>query len=124
MFHAVVLQGLQDNFGARHLIFCSAHRISVRLFGISGVINEFLGIKKGPLEEPAYRAWVLSPDGYTTLPMRLPTTRMIAVSFFMGRSVTGKARARQRLSACFETARIRADPQNCNQGVHHDETSY
>jgi hypothetical protein len=110
MFHAIVFQGLQDNFGACHLIFCSAHRISVRLFGISGVINEFLGIKKGPLEEPAYRAWVLSPDGYTILPMRLPTTRMIAVRFFMERSVNGKVPARQRLSARFERARFLAHP--------------
>jgi hypothetical protein len=60
------------------------------------VIIEFLGIKKGPLEEPAYRAWVLSPDGYTILPMRVPTTRMFAVRFFMGRSVSHKAHARQR----------------------------
>jgi hypothetical protein len=32
------------------------------------------GIKKAPSGGPAYRAWVLSPDGYTILPMRLPTT--------------------------------------------------
>jgi hypothetical protein len=61
------------------------------------VLIEFSGIKKGPLEEPAYRAWVLSPDGYTILPMRLPTTRMIVVKFFMVRSVNGKSNARQRL---------------------------
>jgi hypothetical protein len=42
---------------------------------------------------------VLSPDGYTILPMRLPTTRMIVVKFFMVRSVNGKSNARQRLSA-------------------------
>jgi hypothetical protein len=69
------------------------------------VIIEFSGIKKGPLEEPAYRAWVLSPGGYTTLPMRVPTTRMIAVRFFMGRIVRHKANARQRFSGRFETAR-------------------
>ncbi|WP_439603952.1 hypothetical protein [Shinella sp.] len=124
MFYAVVFQGLQDNFGARHLIFCSAHRISVRLFGISGVNIELLGIKKGPLEEPAYRAWVLSPDGYTILPMRLPTTRMIAVRFFMGRSVNGKVHARQRLSVCFETARIALSLGNGPPRTPRDETSY
>jgi hypothetical protein len=38
------------------------------------------GIKKAPSGGPAYRAWVLSPDGYTILPMRLlTTTRTIAV---------------------------------------------
>jgi len=49
---------------------------------------------------------VLSPDGYTILPMRLPTTRMIVVKLFMVRSVNGKSNARQRLSA-HSTATIR-----------------
>nr|CAI0338249.1 hypothetical protein SHINE37_42103 [Rhizobiaceae bacterium] len=88
------------------------------------MIIEFLGIKKGPLEEPVYRAWVLSPGGYTTLPMRVPTTRMIEVRFFMGRSVNGKAPARQRLSVCFAMARILARASNYNQRMHQDETSY
>ena len=26
-----------------------------------------------------FRAWVVSPGGYTALPMRVPTTRMIVV---------------------------------------------
>jgi len=38
------------------------------------------GHKKRPRQEPAYRAWVLSPDGYTILPMRAVTaTRTIAI---------------------------------------------
>jgi hypothetical protein len=36
MFYAVVSQRLQDNFGARHLVFCSAHRIPVRLYSYFG----------------------------------------------------------------------------------------
>jgi hypothetical protein len=38
------------------------------------------GHKKRPRQEPAYRVWVLSPDGYTILPIR-PTT--ITVAIFM-----------------------------------------
>jgi len=53
-----------------------------------------LDIKKGPLEEPVCRAWELSPDGYTILPMRLPTTRIIA-DVFMGRFDKGKSEKRQ-----------------------------
>jgi len=88
------------------------------------VIIEFQGIKKGPLEEPAYRAWVLSPGGYTTLPMRVPTTRMFAMRFFMGRSVSHKASTRQRLSRCSGMARIAACAENCGERLLRDETSY
>jgi hypothetical protein len=88
------------------------------------VIIEFLGIKKGPLEEPAYRAWVLSPDGYTTLPMRVPTTRIIEVRFFMGRIVSHKGAARQRFSGCFETARFRPASASGGRKLAQPETSY
>jgi hypothetical protein len=38
------------------------------------------GHKKRPRQEPNYRAWVLSPDRYTILPMRpVTTTRTIAI---------------------------------------------
>src|ERR1700730_5001342 len=40
------------------------------------------GRKKGPVGGPAYRAWVLSPDGYTILPMR-PLTTTITIAIFM-----------------------------------------
>jgi hypothetical protein len=36
------------------------------------------GHKKRPPEEPRLAHGWLSPDGYTVLPMRLPTTRMFA----------------------------------------------
>jgi len=39
----------------------------------------------------------LSPDGYTTLPMRHPTTRIAAI-FIMGAIDKQKSQARQRLS--------------------------
>jgi hypothetical protein len=41
-----------------------------------------------------FSAWVLSPDGYTILPMRLPTT-ISEIIVFMGRSVNGKYMPRQ-----------------------------
>jgi hypothetical protein len=88
------------------------------------VIIEFLGIKKGPLEEPAYRAWVLSPDGYTILPMRVPTTRMLAVRFFMGRSVSHKVYARQRFSRRVETARNPGHAAKRDPEARQAETSY
>jgi hypothetical protein len=88
------------------------------------VIIEFLGIKKGPLEEPAYRAWVLSPGGYTTLPMRVPTTRMFAVRFFMGRSVSHKVYPRQRFSSRTETARNPAHTAKRDPEALQPETSY
>ncbi|MEF0940061.1 hypothetical protein [Rhizobium sp. BR 362] len=38
------------------------------------------GHKKRPRQEPAFRAWVLSPDGYAILPMRsITTTRTVAI---------------------------------------------
>jgi hypothetical protein len=88
------------------------------------VLIEFSGIKKGPLEEPAYRAWVLSPGGYTTLPMRDPTTRMIAVRLFMARIVSHKDHRRQRLSGCFETARFWKWPAKGGCEAVQPETSY
>jgi len=39
---------------------------------------------------------VLSPDGYTILPMRRPTT-ISTLRFFMGRSVSHKSASRQRI---------------------------
>ncbi|CUX11394.1 hypothetical protein AGR8A_Cc30368 [Agrobacterium fabrum str. J-07] len=39
---------------------------------------------------------MLSPDGYTTLPMRRPTT-ISTLRFFMGRSVSHKRPSRQRI---------------------------
>jgi hypothetical protein len=44
------------------------------------------GHKKSPRQEPAYRAWVLSPDGYTILPMR-PVTATRTVAIFMALTV-------------------------------------
>ncbi|MDR9760747.1 hypothetical protein RJJ37_14055 [Rhizobium redzepovicii] len=40
------------------------------------------GHKKRPRQEPAYRAWVLSPDGYTILPMR-PITNARTIAIFI-----------------------------------------
>ncbi|CDI09004.1 protein of unknown function [Agrobacterium pusense] len=39
---------------------------------------------------------MLSPDGYTILPMRRPTT-ISTLRFFMGRSVSHKSPSRQRI---------------------------
>jgi hypothetical protein len=56
------------------------------------------GHKKRPLKEPVYRARVLSPDGYTILPMRRPTTRMI-VDIVITMFVKGKTGLRQWVEA-------------------------
>jgi hypothetical protein len=56
------------------------------------------GHKKRPRQEPAYRAWVLSPDGYAVLPMR-PITTKTTVAIFMTLNLDGKSTV---VNACAE----------------------
>jgi hypothetical protein len=57
----------------------------------------FEGIKKGPLRAWCFAHGWLSPDGYTILPMRRPTTRITTI-LIMGGIDKQKFRLRQRLS--------------------------
>jgi hypothetical protein len=54
------------------------------------------GHKKRLLGSLLSSAWVLSPDGYTILPMRLPTT-IISIEIFMGGIDRQKIPERQRV---------------------------
>jgi hypothetical protein len=54
------------------------------------------GHKKRLLGSLLSSAWVLSPDGYTILPMRLPTT-IRSIEIFMGRIDRQKNLERQRV---------------------------
>jgi hypothetical protein len=54
------------------------------------------GHKKRLLGSLLSSAWVLSPDGYTILPMRLPTT-IRSIEIFMGGIDRQKNQERQRV---------------------------
>jgi hypothetical protein len=59
------------------------------------MIDRKQGIKKGPSGACLSAHGWLTPDGYTILPMRVPTT-IRAIEFFMTGSVNGKPIVRQR----------------------------
>ncbi len=62
MLDAVILQRLEDDLGARHLIVFARHASSRLILScwiaLDGVATPVSAIKKGPLEEPVCSAWV------------------------------------------------------------------
>ena len=80
-------QWLHDHLGSRHfaptgLALSLVHRpvpVAVRPAGRLKASSSVSSNKKGPRRSLCFAHGVLSPGGYTALPIRAPTTRMIPV---------------------------------------------